>query len=67
MLCNVAQVECEHQTQRCSEASYTQRKLEMLAALQRLGEHLQSDELAFVEAHGTNLLQNFVRASDEFS
>ncbi|XP_071515676.1 protein LZIC-like isoform X2 [Panulirus ornatus] len=61
----LSQIERDHKISKLGLDSYTQQKVEILSALQKLGESLAAPEQSFLDVHASSLMKNFDQVTDE--
>lgn len=59
------QIERDQKIGKLTMDSYTQQKLEILSALQKLGETLEEGEQSYLDAHASSLMKNFDQVTDD--
>ncbi|KAK4305907.1 hypothetical protein Pmani_022223 [Petrolisthes manimaculis] len=61
----LSQVERDQKIGKLTLDLYTQQKVEVLSALQKLGETLTAAEQQFLDSHATTLMKNFDKVTDD--
>nr|XP_053649884.1 protein LZIC-like [Cherax quadricarinatus]XP_053649885.1 protein LZIC-like [Cherax quadricarinatus]XP_053649887.1 protein LZIC-like [Cherax quadricarinatus] len=61
----LTQVERDHKIGKLALETYTQQKVEILSALQKLGETLAATEQSYLDSHASSLMKNFDQITDE--
>ncbi|XP_042231911.1 protein LZIC-like [Homarus americanus] len=61
----LSQIERDQKIGKLPVEPYTQQKVEILSALQKLGVSLTAAEQSFLDSHGSSLMKNFDQVTDE--